>query len=113
MSWIHYKDFINTIYWIIDNEYISDVINICSPNPLPNQDFMQALRDAWDIKIGLPATRLMIEIGTFILRTESVLVLKSRYVVPEILTERDFNFQFPNWRQAANDLCEEWKALNN
>nr|NIP38482.1 epimerase [Candidatus Dadabacteria bacterium]NIS08333.1 epimerase [Candidatus Dadabacteria bacterium]NIV41757.1 epimerase [Candidatus Dadabacteria bacterium]NIX15205.1 epimerase [Candidatus Dadabacteria bacterium]NIY21850.1 epimerase [Candidatus Dadabacteria bacterium] len=31
MSCVHYKDFITAIFWIIENEDISDVINICSP----------------------------------------------------------------------------------
>ena len=109
MSWIHYKDFINSIYWILNNTDVSGVINICSPNPLPNKDFMQALRSAWGISIGLPATKLMIELGTFFLRTESELVLKSRYVVPKILSDRGFKFQHPEWPEAAVDLCNEWR----
>jgi uncharacterized protein (TIGR01777 family) len=113
MSWIHYKDFINAIYWIIENEDISDVINICSPNPLPNHEFMKALRQARGRKTGLPATKLMIEIGTFLARTESELVLKSRYVVPKILNERGYKFQYPLWKDAAVDLCNGWRKLNS
>jgi uncharacterized protein (TIGR01777 family) len=113
VSWVHYKDFIDCIYWIIQNQDISDFINICSPNPLPNHEFMKALRSAWGIGIGLPATKWMIEIGTFFLRTESELVLKSRYVVPKILVDRGFKFQYPTWPEAAVDLCNEWKKLNS
>ncbi|HSG30460.1 MAG TPA: TIGR01777 family oxidoreductase [Thermodesulfobacteriota bacterium] len=112
MSWVHYKDFINAIYWIIENEDISDMINICSPNPLPNSEFMKELRKAWGIRIGLPASKLMIEIGTFFLRTESELVLKSRYVVPKILQDRGFEFQYQKWNEAAENLCMEWKNQN-
>ncbi len=50
----------------------------------------------------------MIEIGTFLARTESELVLKSRYVVPKILTDRGFKFLFPDWKEAAVDLYLEW-----
>lgn len=112
MSWVHYKDFINAIYWIIENEDISDMINICSPNPLPNSEFMKELRKAWGIRIGLPASKLMIEIGTFFLRTKSELVLKSRYVVPKILQDRGFEFQYQKWNEAAENLCMEWKNQN-
>jgi len=113
VSWIHYEDFIKCIYWIIDNDDISDFINVCSPNPLSNKDFMEALRSVWGIRIGLPASKLMIEIGTFFLRTESELVLKSRYVIPKILSNRGFKFQYPTWPEAAEDLCNEWKKLSS
>ncbi len=113
VSWIHYEDFIKCIYWIIDNEDISDFINVCSPNPLSNKDFMEALRSAWGIRIGLPASKLMLEIGTFLLRTETELVLKSRRVIPGILNKSGFEFSYPVWQQASVDLCNEWRRLNS
>ena len=57
-------------------------VNLAAPGPLPNGEFMRLLREAWGTRIGLPATRWMIELGTWLLRTESELVLKSRRVVP-------------------------------
>jgi len=74
---------------------------------------MQALRSAWGIKFGLPATSLMIEIGTFFLRTESELVLKSRRVIPGILNKSGFEFSYPIWQEASVDLCNEWRRLNS
>jgi len=71
---------------------------------------MKALRQAWGMLFGLPATRWMLEIGTFFLRTESELVLKSRRVVPGRLTEAGFNFEFPEWPAAAQDLCRRWRV---
>jgi len=52
----------------------------------------------------------MIEVGTFIMRTESELVLKSRYVVPTRLLEAGFTFEHPLWPEAARNLVARWRA---
>ncbi len=108
VSWVHYIDFVQAINWIIDHEDVSGAINIAAPNPLPNVDFMRDLRSAWGTPIGLPATKWMLEVGAFLMRTETELMLKSRRVVPGILKERGFKFQFPAWPEAAADLCSSW-----
>ncbi len=84
-------------------------VNLASPNPLPNADFMRDLRRAYGAKIGLPATDWMLEIGAILMRTETELILKSRRVVPKRLTDAGFSFQFPDWPPAAADLCRRWK----
>ena len=47
----------------------------------------------------------MLEIGAVFMRTETELVLKSRRVVPGRLLEHGFRFRFPDWEDAARDLC--------
>ena len=111
MSWINYEDFIAATRWLIDCDDMEGVVNVASPNPLPNADFMQMLRAAYGASFGLSANRLMLEIGAALMRTETELILKSRRVVPGRLLERGFTFQFPNWNDAAWDLCQQWKAL--
>jgi NAD dependent epimerase/dehydratase family enzyme len=59
--------------------------------------------------LGLPATEWMLELGAFILRTETELILKSRRVVPTRLLGDGFKFKFPNWPEAARDLCARWR----
>jgi len=51
----------------------------------------------------------MLEIATFFMRTETELVLKSRRVVPGRLLRDGFEFEFPNWKDAARDLCQRWR----
>jgi NAD dependent epimerase/dehydratase family enzyme len=94
VSWIHEADFVRAIDVLIAQEDFSGIVNLASPNPLPNRDFMRALRDAWGIRIGLPIPRWTLEIGAFALQTESELVLKSRRVVPGRLLACGFQFQF-------------------
>jgi NAD dependent epimerase/dehydratase family enzyme len=86
------------------------VVNVSAPNPLPNRQFMSAIREAWGIGSGLPATEWMLAVGAFFMRTETELLLKSRRVVPGRLLDRGFSFDFPRWPAAAKRLVEAWRA---
>ena len=108
VSWIHDADFVRAIDLLIAREEFEGVVNLASPNPLPNREFMRSLREAWGTRIGLPAPAWMIEIGTWLMRTESELVLKSRRVVPGRLLDAGFDFRFPEWPPAARDLVSRW-----
>ena len=110
VSWIHEADLIRAIYFLIERDDMEGAINLASPNPLPNAEFMAALRGAWGTKVGLPAARWMLEIGSIFLRTESELILKSRRVIPGRLLREGFSFSYPDWPDAARELCERWKA---
>lgn len=110
VSWIHEEDFARAVEFLIDHEELEGPVNIASPNPLPNREFMEALRDAWNIPNGLPIPAFALEVGAFFLRTESELVLKSRRVAPGRLLEAGFAFNFPNWPEAAEDLVRQWKS---
>jgi uncharacterized protein (TIGR01777 family) len=109
VSWIHDQDFVAAVLWLIDHEELSGPVNLASPNPLPYSQFMAALRSERGVPVGIPATKWMVEIGTFLLRTESELVLKSRRVVPTRLLKSRFRFQYPTWPEAARDLCRRWE----
>ena len=110
VSWIHEADFARAVEFLIEHEELSGAVNIASPNPLPNREFMEALREAWDRPNGLPAPGLLIEVAAFFLRTESELVLKSRRVVPGRLLDAGFEFEFPEWAEAAVDLVRMWRS---
>ena len=108
LSWIHGDDFVRSLYWLMAHEMAGAVI-IASPNPLPNADFLRDLREAWGTRVGLPAAEWMLEVGTRLMQSESELVLKSRRVVPARLLQDGFQFQFPDWPEAARDLCRKWR----
>lgn len=109
VSWIHDWDFIRAVEFLIDRDDLAGVVNLSSPNPLPNAEFMCCLRRACGRRIGLPATRWMLEIGAVFLRTETELILKSRRVIPGRLMEAGFDFRFPEWSPAARDLAHRWR----
>ncbi|TWT31280.1 Epimerase family protein [Posidoniimonas corsicana] len=112
VSWVHEDDFVRAINWLMEHDELSGAVNIASPHPLPNAEFMRDLRRAWGARVGLPSTNWMLEVGAVFLRTETELVLKSRRVTPGRLLESGFTFRFPDWSQAANDLCRRWRAGN-
>lgn len=105
MSWIHDEDFVRAVALLI-REPIEGPVNLAAPNPLPQKDFMRDLRNAWRVPVGLPATRWMAEIGAAVIGTDTELLLKSRRVVPTRLQEAGFEFHFPNWAEAAQNLVE-------
>lgn len=109
VSWIHDADFINAVRFLLRNDSLNGAVNLASPNPLPNREFMRDLRAARGIRPGLPARGIILEAGSAIFRTESELVLKSRNVVPGKLLAEGFKFEFPVWRDAATNLYERWK----
>jgi len=111
MSWVHYEDFVAAVRWLIERDDVDGVVNVASPNPLPNAEFMRLLREASGVPFGLPARGWMLEIGAVLMRTETELILKSRRVVPGKLLERGFTFKYPVWNDAARDLCHQWKMM--
>lgn len=112
VSWIHETDFLRATGFLIERQGIDGAVNVASPNPLPNREFMAAIRRAWGIRVGLPASRWMLEIGAFLMRTETELILKSRRVVPARLLREGFTFTFPDWAGAAQELCGRRRAGN-
>ncbi|MGA9687523.1 MAG: TIGR01777 family oxidoreductase [Candidatus Sulfotelmatobacter sp.] len=110
VSWIHDTDFIRGIEFLTTHEEFDGPVNLSAPSPLPNREFMHALRRAWGTNIGLPATSSMLELGALLLRTETELILKSRRVVPGRLLRAGFEFQFPDWPEAAGDLVKRWRG---
>ena len=75
--------------------------------------FMRLLRDACGVPFGLPANKWMLEIGALFIRTETELILKSRRVVPGRLLEHGFKFKYPDWPDAARDLCHQSKVTRD
>jgi uncharacterized protein (TIGR01777 family) len=104
MSWLHERDLARMIDFVIANDAIEGTYNGSAPNPVCNQDFMKLLRHNLGVRVGLPATEWMLNIGTFLLRTETELVLKSRNVVPKKLLDADFKFEFPKAQDAIAHL---------
>jgi uncharacterized protein (TIGR01777 family) len=113
VSWIHEADFARAVDFLIEHEELQGPVNIAAPNPLPNREFMRALREAWDRPNGLPVPSLIVEMAAFLLRTESELVLKSRRVAPGRLLDAGFEFEFPEWAEAAEDLVWQWRHRND
>lgn len=112
VSWIADWDFLSSIDYLLAHDDLDGAINIASPNPLPNAEFMAILRKSWGTRIGLRATEWMLEFGAILIQTETELILKSRRVIPGRLLAHGFRFDFPEWPMAAQELVERWRQIS-
>ncbi len=94
VSWIHVNDFCRMMSWAIENKDANGIYNIVAPQTVTNKKLMHLLRKKAGVVIGLPATAWLLEIGAFFIRTETELILKSRYVAPERLLKEGFRFKY-------------------
>ncbi|MGW0822465.1 TIGR01777 family oxidoreductase [Streptomyces sp. NPDC002845] len=104
VSWIHDRDFVRAVEFLTDRDDIAGPVNLAAPAPVPQRTFMRALRAAWGVPVGLAATRWMAELGAFVMRSDTELLLKSRRVVPGRLLDAGFAFDHAQWPEAAHDL---------
>jgi uncharacterized protein (TIGR01777 family) len=110
LSWIHERDFARAVLFLTARDDLDGAVNLAAPAPLPQREFMAALRAAWGVRLGLPAARWMVGIGAFVMRTDPELVLKSRRVTPGRLLAAGFTFEHPEWPEAARDLVTRLRA---
>ncbi|MCS3429075.1 epimerase [Leucobacter aridicollis] len=103
-SWVHIDDIVGAVRFALDTETLSGPVNVASPGPSDNRTVMRALRRTVGAWIGLPAFRWMLEPATWVLRTESEMVLKSRWVVPEKLLDAGYEFAWPEIEPALRNV---------
>ena len=106
VSWIHEEDFCRAVEWIIEHQNLRGVENLAAPNPVTNAEFMATIRKVCRAPFGLPASRWMLEIDAFFLRTETELLIKSRRVVPGKLLADGFAFRHPHLLPALEHLTK-------
>ncbi|HEX4062017.1 MAG TPA: TIGR01777 family oxidoreductase [Streptosporangiaceae bacterium] len=110
VSWIHDQDFARAVEFLAERDDITGAVNLAAPHPLTQRQFMRALRAAWGVPLGLPATAWMAELGALAIRSDTELLLKSRRVVPGLLLAAGFSFDHPQWPDSAIDLVERARA---
>ncbi|MGB6035547.1 MAG: TIGR01777 family oxidoreductase [Cryomorphaceae bacterium] len=106
VSWIHIKDFCRAVEFMIQKEELHGRINVTSPHPIPNKDFMGVIRGVMNAPFGISQPTWLLEMGAAMIGTETELLLKSRFVKPEILQNHDFKFEFPTITDCIQDLCK-------
>ncbi len=104
VSWIHETDLCRAVEWILAHGDLVGPVNLAAPTPLPNQEMMKTLRTILKRPVGLPAPSFLLEFGAWLMRTETELVIKSRRVLPGSLRDSGFEFLFPTFRSAVEDL---------
>lgn len=103
-SWIHLDDVIGVVRFIRREPTISGPVNLGTPSPTDNRGFMAAVRRAVGARLGIPTFRWMLELGSFVIRTEAELLLKGRWVLPETLTSAGYEFVHPELDEALRSI---------
>lgn len=102
-SWLHIEDLYRMILFLHQNENLEGVFNCSSPNPVKNKELMQIFREKMKMPIGIPTPKFLLEIGAFMIRTETELLLKSRWVIPQRMQEEGFEFNYPYLGKAIEE----------
>ncbi len=106
MSWLHIEDWVGIAQFLMRTERISGPVNLAAPNPVTNSTFMKQMRQVFaPLGVGLPAPTPLIHFGAVFMRTEPELVLKSRKVRSQVLSENGYDFIHPNLESALQDLA--------
>lgn len=106
-SWIHLDDVAGALDFLEQRADIDGVVNLAAPEPVTNTELMRIIRRAVRMPFGVPAPRPVLEVGAWAIRTETELLLKSRWVVPERLLEAGFAFRHPHLEPAITDIVAQ------
>ncbi len=90
-SWVHVEDIARIVEFLEQTPSLEGPVNAASPNPVDNTEFMAAVRRVLGAKFGPPMPRWMLELGAIGIRTETELVLKSRWVLLEPALRESFD----------------------
>jgi len=103
-SWIHLSDVLGAIEFLREHPELDGPVNASSPHPSDSRTVMATIRRIVGAPFGIPTFRWMLEIGTALIRSETELVLKSRWVVPERLEAAGYRFRFSELEPAIRDI---------
>ncbi|AZH79291.1 NAD-dependent epimerase [Microbacterium sp. Y-01] len=102
-SWVHIEDVARIIDFLEQTPSLTGPVNVASPHPVDNREFMATVRRVLGVRVGPPLPRWMLELGAIGIRTETELILKSRWVLPEKLTAAGFTFRYPELEDAIRE----------
>ena len=101
-SWITLHDQIRAMIFLM-NSKIEGAVNLTAPNPVTNQEFTAALAMALKRPAIFPAPEFALRavLGGF-----STEVLGSKRVIPKVLVDNKFEFDYPHVSSALTTLVE-------
>lgn len=102
-SWVHLEDIGRIIDFVERHPELEGPVNAAAPGPVDNTTFMATVRRVLGVHFGPPMPRWMLEIGAVGIRTETELILKSRWVWPEKLADAGFEFSYPTLEPALRE----------
>lgn len=104
VSWIHLEDLCRAVDFVNEEKNLEGIFNLTSPNPITNEHLQKTIRKTLLLPFGLPQSKFLLKIGARILKTETELILKCRYVVPKKLKDSQFCFNFKTIEECVLNL---------
>ncbi|WP_147535508.1 TIGR01777 family oxidoreductase [Bacillus marasmi] len=103
VSWVHVEDVVRAIDFCIENQHIRGPVNVTAPNPVLMDDFGRSIAAVTHRPHWLPVPALVMKL---VLGKKSALVLEGQKVIPNVLVNQGFRYQFPNLSCALMDLLK-------
>jgi uncharacterized protein (TIGR01777 family) len=100
-SWIHIKDLVKAIHFLIDSPESKGVYNVTSPEPVPQKIFGKALAKVLKRPFLIPVWEWQLKI---LLGKGSEVLTLSASVIPKRLLDDGFVFDYPNVDSAMKEL---------
>lgn len=104
-SWIHVEDFYRCVRFVHARKDLTGPVNVASPDVVDNRELMRMVRRAYRARFGLPTPAWLLRLGAVLIRTETELVLKSRWVQPEKLLDAGFVYSQPELGRALQQIA--------
>lgn len=106
MNWIHIKDFVRAVQFLLENENTRGPYNLIAPAFTSGEEFMRAItktlrRPFW---FHVPKALLQLTLGEM-----HVVLTEGRRAQPKRLSELGFQFEFGNLENALEDLLRHQK----
>lgn len=105
-SWIHVEDLYRAVLFIHERPELTGPVNAASPYPVDNRELMALVRQSLGVPFGMPTPSWLLEAGAVLIRTQTELVLKSRWVEPRRLVDAEFTFEYPSLAGALNEIAK-------
>ncbi|CUS94552.1 hypothetical protein JGI14_10916 [Candidatus Kryptonium thompsonii] len=103
MSWVHIEDLVRVIKFAIENETVSGVYNVVSPNPVTNEEFTRTFAKVLNRPAFLPVPKFALKV-LFGSELTEVALTSSQRVKPERLLELGFEFKYSDIETALKSL---------
>ena len=100
-SWVHLKDLVRSVNFIINDSKASGVYNITAPEPIPQKIFGKALAVSLRRPFLVPLWEWQLKL---LFGSGSKILTESISVIPKRLLQEGFVFDYPDISSAMSDL---------
>ncbi len=104
-SWIHVEDLFRAVVFVHGQPALTGPVNAATPYAVDNRELMSLVRQSMGVPFGIPTPAWLLEAGALLIRTQTELVLKSRWVEPRKLVDAGFSFTHPGLAGALNAIA--------